>query len=509
MRVLLTTLNSKYVHSNLALKYLYTVVCNDFSQVDIKEFTINNDLNYIYDELVRANYDMVCFSCYIWNIAPIKEICADLKLANPNIKIVLGGPEVSFRAFEFMEENPWVDYILEGEGEYEFYRFCQVICSGKLTKGELDTVPGLSYRLNNKIYMNGNLEPMDFNLIPFPYSVLDCESDKVVYYETTRGCPFRCSYCMSSIDKTVRPLNLDRVKREIGYFLYKKVMQVKFIDRTFNFDLERAKKIISYIIEKDNGVTNFHFEICADLIDEQLIEILGSARKGLFQLEIGIQTTHEPTLREIRRRSNVKDVLKRVKTLTSLGNLHVHVDLIAGLPLETYEIFKTSFNDVYDLKSECLQLGFLKVLKGTYMETQAKEHKIIYRKHPPYEVISTAYVSPKEMVKLKSIENMVDIYYNRGGYMGTLDFLISKSKLTYFDFYEKLADFYYGKGYHKRDRKKDDQYRILAEFSKELALESNAEITYEETILKLDEDYRINNNPEIYKRFKNKGWELK
>lgn len=509
MKILLTTLNSKYVHSNLALKYLYTVVCDRFSQVEIKEFTINNDSNYIYEELVRANYDMVCFSCYIWNISHIKELCEDLKLANPNLKIMLGGPEVSFKGYEFMEIHPWVDFILAGEGEYEFYRFCQVVYEGDATKEALDTVPGLTYRYGDTIYINGILEPMDFNMIPFPYSILDCEKDKVIYYETTRGCPFRCSYCMSSIDKTVRSLSLDRVKREIGYFLYKKVMQVKLIDRTFNFDLERAKKIISYIIEKDNGVTNFHFEICGDLIDDELIDILSRARKGLFQLEIGIQSTNKETLRAVRRKTNVEDVLERVRQLRKSENLHIHVDLIAGLPYEDYETFKKSFNQVYDLKGDNLQLGFLKVLKGTHMEKQAREHGIIYRKHPPYEVISTAYLNPKEMIKLKAVENMVDIYYNRGGYAQTLDFLLEESKLSYFDFYEKLAEFYYKKGYHRRDRKKDDQYRIMAEFGAYLIQTEKPKISHEQILEKLDYDYKVNNNPEIYKRFKNKGWELK
>ena len=284
MRVLLTTLNSKYVHSNLALKYLYTVTAGEYRNIEVREFTINNDPNYIYTELVRANYNMVCFSCYIWNVEQIKLLAADLKKACPDTLIVLGGPEVSFNGAKFMQENPWADFIICGEGEYSFYRFCEVMNEAERP---FDTVPGLIYRQSGKIYVNEQIEPMDFNLIPFPYSMLDCEEDKVVYYESSRGCPFGCTYCLSSTEKRVRSLKTDRVKADLGYFLYKRVMQVKFIDRTFNYNKERAYEIFKYLIDNDNGVTNFHFEICAELLDNRTLELLKTARKGLFQMEIG------------------------------------------------------------------------------------------------------------------------------------------------------------------------------------------------------------------------------
>lgn len=506
MKILLTSLNSKYVHSNPALKYLYTVTAGEYRNIEVREFTINNDPNYIYTELVRANYDMVCFSCYIWNIEQIKLLGADLKKACPETLIVLGGPEVSFTGVEFMQENPWADFILCGEGEYSFYRFCEVMSEAERP---FETVPGLIYRQGGKIFVNGQTEPMDFNSIPFLYSMLDCEDDKVVYYESSRGCPFGCTYCLSSTERRVRNLSMDRVKGDLGYFLYKKVMQVKFIDRTFNYDSDRAYEIIKYLIENDNGVTNFHFEICADLLDNRTFELLATARKGLFQLEIGIQSTNPDTLRAIGRKENVYPVLYNTERLVQLGNIHTHTDLIAGLPYESYELFKRSFDKVYALKADALQLGFLKVLAGTPLEKQAVRHGIVYREHAPYEVISTDYISAEELARLKMIENMLDIFYNRGGFSHSVEYLIDELDLGAFGFYEMLADFYYESGYQHRDRKKDDQYRILLAFAEYAAEQKKLPRLGERAKTRLVMDAEENMNPENYKRFLRKGWELK
>lgn len=516
MKILLTTLNSKYVHSNLALKYLYTVVADEYSDVDLREFTINHDPVYIYTELVRANYDMVCFSCYIWNIEQIKALGADLKKARPELKICLGGPEVSFDAPAFAVENSWADFLICGEGEYAFYRLCQI-----LEKDEdcFETVPGLLYRKEGKIYVNGQLEPMDFNAIPFPYSVVDCQSDQVAYYESVRGCPFRCSYCLSSIDKSLRALDMDRVKADLRYFIYKKVMQVKFIDRTFNYDRQRAYEIFRYIMENDNGVTNFHFEICGDLLDQRTIDLLATARKGLFQLEIGIQSANPQTLKAIGRRENVYPLLYNVGQLVKPGNIHIHVDLIAGLPYESYEIFARSFNKVYKLKADALQLGFLKVLKGTPISAEVKQHQILFRDKAPYEVISTAYLSAKELTQLHMIETMLDIYYNRGGFFHTVEYLIEALGRGAFGFYEALADFYYEKGYQGRQRKKEDQYRILRSFAAylEKAEQEHGQREGAESSLKgleqnvlelLNIDLAETFQPEECKRFYKKGWEI-
>ena len=505
MKILLTTLNSKYVHSNLALKYLYTVMAGEKSHVEVCEFTINNDPGYVFSELVRANYDMVCFSCYIWNIEQIKVLARDFREACPSVKILVGGPEVSFCGPEFMKENPWADYAICGEGEYSFYRLCQVLES---IDKRFDTVPGLIYRQDGKIYVNGLVEPMDFNLIPFPYSVLDCEKDRVVYYESSRGCPFRCSYCLSAADTSVRFLNMDRVKSELGYFLYKKPPQVKLIDRTFNARPERAYEIFRYLIAGDNGVTNFHFEICADLLDDRTLNLLAEARKGLFQMEIGIQSTNPATLAAVGRKDNVYPVLYNTERLIKLGNIHVHVDLIAGLPYESYEIFARSFDKVYPLGADMLQLGFLKVLSGTPLYNQVEAHGIKYRSRAPYEVISTDYIRAGELVRLKMIENMLDIYYNRGGFETALKFLIDTVDRGAFGFYEKLADFYYENGYQHRDRKKEDQYRILLEFAESLAGGSESGDIKDRTRQLLEADMSRSTNPEIVKRFLRKGWEL-
>ncbi len=499
MKILLTTLNSQYVHSNPALKYLYTVTADALADVDIREFTINNEPNYIYGELVRANYDIVCFSCYIWNIEQTKAIASDLKKARPDIKICLGGPEVSFDAHVFAVENPWVDFILCGEGEYSFYRFVQIM---SLDQKPFHTVPGLVYREDGKIYVNPQMESLDFNCVPFLYSMLECEADKVVYYESARGCPFKCGYCLSSIDKSIRPLSLERVKVDLGYFLYKKVMQVKFIDRTFNYDDRRAYEIFRYLMDNDNGVTNFHFEICADLLNERLLRLLSRARKGLFQFEIGIQSTNPETLAAVNRKENVYPTLYNVEKLMELGNIHIHVDLIAGLPYETYEIFERSFDKVYALGADTFQMGFLKVLKGTQIDDCREQFGIVARDKAPYEIISNNWLTSVELARLKTIEKMLDIYYNRGGFRNILGYLMEKLDKKPFKFYEALADYYYENGYQHKNRKKEEQYRIMLKFAESKGIEP------EEAKAELEKDLRETFNPEEVKRFIKKGWEI-
>ena len=330
----------------------------------------------------------------------------------------------------------------------------------------------------------------------------------MVYYESSRGCPFRCSYCLSAAETSVRFLDLDRVKSELGYFLYKKPVQVKFIDRTFNARPERAYEIFKYLIDNDNGVTNFHFEICADLLDDRTLKLLSYARKGLFQMEIGIQSANPATLAAIGRKENVYPVLYNTERLVQLGNIHVHTDLIAGLPYESYEIFARSFDKVYPLGADMLQLGFLKVLSGTPLYNQVEAHGIKYRSRAPYEVISTDYIRAGELVRLKMIENMLDVYYNRGGFETALKFLIDTVDRGAFGFYEKLADFYYENGYQHRDRKKEDQYRILLEFAESLAGGSESGDIKDRTRQLLEADMCRSTNPEIVKRFLRKGWEL-
>ncbi len=518
MKILLTTLNSQYVHSNLALRYLYTVVANEKSDVSLREFTINNDLNYIYTEVIRANYDLVCFSCYLWNIEKIKELCCDLKKAKPNILIMLGGPEVSFGIPEFMKKYDWCDYIVSGEGEYPFYRFVRAIdgvrSEGCLTlSDELSTIPGLSYRDGGRIFINRESEPMNFNALPFPYSILEPAEDKVVYYESSRGCPFNCTYCMSSVDKEVRTLDTTRVQRELSYFLFKRVMQVKFIDRTFNLSSRRANRILSHIIENDNGVTVFQFELCGELIDDEMVRILKKARKGLFRFEIGLQSFNSRTLQAVNRMSDEAKLIDNIGKLAALGNCHIHIDLIAGLPYEGIESFGLSFDKAYALNADMLQLGFLKVLRGTPIFDSCERYGIVYRDKAPYEVISTDYLSAEEVCRLRMIENMLDIYYNRGGFENTLKYMIEnlsgEKPSSAFDFYSRLAEFYYEEGYQHRERRKEDQYRIMLMFAKKLEATGAVKDMDNRAEYMLTKDLEANLDELNYKRFIAKGWEIR
>lgn len=540
MRILLTSLNSKYVHSNLAIRYLFasfiehfgvekTAIerlsdggfrgrtrtrcrdkiqadCGDEILIEMREFTINNSLDYIYSEILRANYDMVCFSCYIWNVEKIKELGETIKKASPKMVIALGGPEVSFNAMKFMNEEPWTDFIMVGEGEDSFPRLCEALISPDL---DFKAIGGLTYRKGQKVGRNQHFPAVDFAKVPFPYDYISPDSQKVAYYESTRGCPYGCSYCMSSIEKGVRKKDIETVKRELSYFIDREAMQVKFVDRTFNYDAKRAYELFDFLIEKDNGKTNFHFEICGELLDEDTFTLLEKARPGLFQMEIGIQSTNENTLKAINRVADLKRLRGNIERLVGMKNIHTHVDLIAGLPFEDYKTFANSFDDVYSLGCQMIQLGFLKVLKGTPMYEQVQSHEIIYRSRPPYEVISTKYISPEELVKLKMIENMVDVYYNRGGFSKAVDYLIKALKFKPFMFYENLAMFYYKKGYHHRERKKEDQYNILLRYVEDLlksgALKADECEIAKQTILTDAKEYM---NPEIFERFQKKGIQI-
>ena len=359
MKILLTTLNAKYVHSNLALKYLTRVAEKTDLDVSTREFTINNEMGYIFTEILRNNYDMICFSCYIWNIEKIKELCETLKQADSSLIIALGGPEVSYDANHFLQENSWADMILRGEGEIPMADLSRELMA---TKSDFSQIRGITYRKNGKIFENPDAPLPDMDEVPFPYKE-EPARDKVIYYESSRGCPYRCSYCLSSIEKTIRPRSLEKTLSELDYFIQRNVKQVKFIDRTFNFNEDRSYRIWEYLIKNDNGITNFHFEICGNLLTDRQIELLATARKGLFQFEIGIQSTNPDVLRAVNRRPVVDKLFSNICKVRDLGNIHLHVDLIAGLPFEDYKSFGKSFDDVYRLHAENLQLGFLKVLK--------------------------------------------------------------------------------------------------------------------------------------------------
>lgn len=504
MKVLLTTLNAKYVHSNLALRYLYDAAAAKGQQTELREFTINNDDDYIYCELMRGDYDLISFSCYVWNVRRILTLAETVKRAKPSLKILLGGPEVSFDAQRIMEENPFVDFIIEGEGEDPLPRLLEEL--NKKERPDLRYVLNLVYREDGKIHVNPEGPPIGFARVPFPYNNLPCEKDKVVYYESVRGCPFRCSYCLSSIDRGIRALPMVRVKPDLDYFLSRNVMQVKFIDRTFNYDVRRCAEILKYIIEHDNGITNFHMEMCGDLIDEATIGLLERARPGLFQLEIGVQTTNPDTLSAIRRSCNFGMLAHQVKRIREMGTVHLHLDLIAGLPHEDFISFRKSFNDVYALKPHNLQLGFLKLLPGSPLRESAAEFGYVYRPYAPYEVISNDLLSADGLVRLKMIETVLELYYNRGGFEDTVDMAVAALYETPFDFYEELANFYYLKGCQHKSHRKEDLYRILHMFF----TWKNRRTGETETLIfeLLEGDLKRTMNPDAVKKFVRKGWIL-
>lgn len=496
-KVLLTTLNSKYVHSNLALKYLYLAGREHCGHLEIQEFTINNSRDYVFGELVMGDYDAVCFSVYIWNVEKTLELAADLKKARPRIRILFGGPEVSYDCREFMEQHPFVDFLIKGEGEDSFSQWCQAL-EGKMPFSE---VPGLLFRREQEIAEGPPAAAVDFGSLPQPYQEFPCERDKVIYYESSRGCPFRCSYCISSLDRCVREIAARQVKEDLDRFLHGRVKQVKFLDRTFNWDRRRSLELFRYLMERDNGETNFHFEICGDLLDEETLELLGRARPGLFQFEIGIQSTNPKALKAVDRPGDTKRLLHNVRQLVSTGKSHVHTDLIAGLPFEDYTSFRRSFNDVYSLGADNLQLGFLKLLKGTKIRREARLYGYVYMEKAPYQVISNRFISAEELCRLKQIEEVLDLYYNRGGFEQALTWATEHLARTPFDFYEAFADYYYAFGFQHRSHKKEDLYRIFYQFG-------CGSGDGETLKLLLEADMERTMNFDAVKKFKRKGWSI-
>ena len=540
MKLLLTTLNSKFIHSNLAIKYLYAQAMQEVPElcrnVTMTEFTINNEYSYVYGEILRGKYDVVCFSCYIWNIEQIKGLCEDLKKAQPNLLIVLGGPEVSYDAKAFLAKHQWVDIIIKGEGERTFTELLkafQEVAAGtvctencELAKSAADGSQRdiLASLLDEKLSGIGSLvyrnksgcmisETLNYPLpamenIAFPYEYIDVEKDKVIYYEASRGCPYRCSYCLSSIDKSVRVLPAEETKKQLDFFLARNVKQVKFIDRTFNCDKDRAYDIWEYLIRNDNGTTNFHFEICAEIIEEKHLELLKNAREGLFQFEIGIQSANSQVLSEIDRSPKTEKLFENVRRLIAMKNSHIHVDLIAGLPYEDFDSFRESFNSVYALEADNLQLGFLKVLCGTKMHEKREKYNIVYRNKAPYEIISNKFISPLEVARLKMVENVLDLYHNKGGFAESTTFLISKEKSA-FDFYDNLAEFFYREGFQHRSHKKEDLYRILLKYvSEKTNLGMCSDDFYDWAKELIEKDLRETMNFDAVKKFMRKGWDI-
>ena len=463
MKILLAACNAKYIHSNLAVYDLKAYSSDYDEHVILREYTINQPKDEILKDIYSSGADVVCFSCYIWNISFVRELIRDLVKILPKTAFWAGGPEVSYDAEKFLTEMPEMTGVMVGEGEKTFHDLLEFYIDGK---DSLEEISGIAYRTGDKIIHNGWRELMDLSAIPFVYEHLEKFENRIIYYESSRGCPFSCSYCLSSIDKKLRFRDLELVKKELQFFLDHRVPQVKFVDRTFNCKHEHAMTIWKYILEHDNGVTNFHFEISADLLREEEMELMSQMRPGLIQLEIGVQSTNPETIRAIHRRMDLKKLEHCVNRVHSFRNIHQHLDLIAGLPYEDYDTFHQSFNDVYQMKPDQLQLGFLKVLKGSLMQKEAEVYGIVYKEKEPYEVLSTNWLTYGEVLKLKMVESMVEVYYNSGQFWHTLEYLVPLEKDA-FTFYEKLGSFYEKKGYSEISHSRMRRYEILLEYLQE------------------------------------------
>ena len=479
LKILLAACNAKYIHSNLAVYNLKSCSGEYSHNVVIKEYTINQIQDDILKDIYLEQPDVICFSCYIWNISFVKELVPDLKKILPHVDFWAGGPEVSYDAVEFLKKNPAFFGVMVGEGEETFHELAGYYIERK--PENLKEIRGVAFHDETKvpdIAHTGWRELMDLSKVPFAYSNLTEFKNRIIYYESSRGCPFSCSYCLSSIDKKLRFRDIELVKNELQFFIDNKVPQVKFVDRTFNCKHDHAMAIWRYITEHDNGITNFHFEISADLLREEELALMKTMRPGLIQLEIGVQSTNPQTIKAIRRTMDFEKLKGIVEQIHGFGNIHQHLDLIAGLPYEGYDSFHKSFCDVYALRPEQFQLGFLKVLKGSHMMEMTGEYQILYKDREPYEVLSTAWLTYGEILRLKMVESMVEVYYNSGQFKHTLVFLEQYFEDP-FRMYEALGRFYEKKGYSEISHSRMRRYEILMEFAgeqKEIPLEALSDV---------------------------------
>ena len=464
MKVLLTAVNAKYIHSNPAvysLQKFVTAYAPEYGRnVELAEFTINHYADDILQEIYCRRPDVVAFSCYIWNLQMIERVLEDLPRVLPEVQIWAGGPEVSYDAPEFLKKHDCMTGVMMGEGEETFLELMEYWHGKK----KLNEIPGITWRDGEgEIKVQPGRPLLDMNRIPFLYDELDDFEHRIIYYESSRGCPFSCSYCLSSIDKSVRFRDAQTVVKELQFFLDRKVPQVKFVDRTFNCRHSHALTIWNYIREHDNGITNFHFEIAADLLNEEELALLNTMRPGLVQLEIGVQSTNQKTIEAIDRVMDFSHLCSVVKRVQSGHNIHQHLDLIAGLPWENFGSFRQSFNDVYHLYPHQLQLGFLKVLKGSRMQEKAEEYGIVYHSDPVYEVFYTNWISYQEILELKQIEDMVEVYYNSGQFPNTIRHL-EKEFCDPFTMYQRMAAFYGQQGWWGQSHSRMQRFEMLREF---------------------------------------------
>lgn len=477
MNILLVAVNAKYIHSNLAVyslkAYAETVVQ---AEIEIAEYTINQYVDDILQEIYARKPDMLAFSCYIWNITVVEQLIRELYKLLPGVPIWVGGPEVSYRAKAMLEQFPQLTGVMRGEGERIF---ANVVKAYTKEIRDFSEILGITYRNKQQIVETPPEAELDMDTLPFVYQNLGDFENKILYYESSRGCPFSCSYCLSSIDKRLRFRSLKLVKQELQFFLAHRVPQVKFVDRTFNCDRQRALEIWRYLFEHDNGVTNFHFEVAADLLTEEQIQLIRRMRPGLIQLEIGVQSTNAHTIMEIHRSMDLKQVQAVVSKVNAGSNVHQHLDLIAGLPYEDLNSFQQSFNAVYAMEPEQLQLGFLKVLSGSYMHTHKEEYGLVCQDRPPYEVLYTKWLSYEDICMLKKVETVLELYYNSGQFRCTMQCLVRKFETPY-HCYEALGVFYEAGRKNGEKHNRLTQYKILLAFIQKV-LEKQSEAVQRES----------------------------
>ena len=458
MKILLTSLNTKYIHSNIAIRYLKDTVYPKY-KCDTIDFTINQNSDEIIFKIIRGEYDIVGFSTYIWNVEMTLEICEKLKLINPNLIIFMGGPEVSFNSKEIIKEHQYVDYIMSGEGEESFLKLLDYV------HGERNDLPeGVVTMSDEEVVGNDIYQVVDLQNSEIEYTLDYIKDKKIVYYETSRGCPYNCEFCLSSSTGGVRFYPLERCLKDIKLFLDENVPLVKFIDRTFNFNKERSITLLKYIIENDNNFTTFHLEIHPQLIDEDYLKLFKNARKDLFQFEVGVQSTNEETCKAIKRVGDFETIKNVCKEIVSFQNIHLHLDLIAGLPFEDLKSLRKSFNDILSIKPDKLQLGFLKVLKGSPIYYKAEQYEIVYDKKSPFEVISTKWISYMELQEVKKIEQMLDKYYNEGYFKNTINYLFENYYSDYYEFFIEIGNYWEENGYLFVNQSRDSLYKILKDF---------------------------------------------
>ncbi len=461
MKTLFVGINAKFIHSNLAIRYIQKYAEGQGIVIETSEYTINQSIDLIFDGILCQSPDLVGFSCYLWNIEMIKKLVVMLKQVKPDMKVLLGGPEVSYDTKDIMLELPEVDYIISGEGERSATALVRQLSVSDAVEG----LTGLTYRRGNLLCVSPPTMAMDLSEVPFVYEKgLTGLEHRILYYETSRGCPYKCQYCLSSIEKEVRFRPFNMIKEELQFFLDQEVSQVKFVDRTFNAKISHTLAIWEYLHENDNGVTNFHFEITADLLDTSTIDFLVGVRPGLFQFEVGVQSTHEATILTVERKVEFPKLKERVLKVMAGNNIHMHLDLIAGLPKEDYLSFKQSFNDVMAMKPEQLQLGFLKVLKGSKIHTLQKHYGIVYRQFAPYEVLFTGEMSYEDLKKLKDIEALLETYYNSNQFTSGINYLMA-SHSSDFDCFEKMAEHWRNEGYYLLPHNRIRLYELLYEYA--------------------------------------------